>query len=69
MELPAIWMIFQTFIIHFLSKGSKHYPSELKLIKTNNLDTVTSYLDLHISILNNALNTKIYEKRGDLILI
>lgn len=41
------------------------YPPELKLIKANNSDTDTSFLDLHLSIVNNVIVTKIYDKRDD----
>jgi hypothetical protein len=41
------------------------YPSELKLLKANLSDTETSFLDLHLSIVNGVIITKIYDKRDD----
>ncbi len=41
------------------------YPQELQLNKTNNLDTGASFLDLNLSIYNNFIHTKIYDKRDD----
>ena len=41
------------------------YPSELQLNKTNTSDTETSFLDLHLSISNDIVSTKIYDKRDD----
>ena len=41
------------------------YPSELQLNKTNVSDTETSFLDLHLSISDGFIKTKIYLKRDD----
>ena len=41
------------------------YPSELQLNKANTSDTEASFLDLHLSISNDILSTKIYDKRDD----
>ena len=41
------------------------YPSELPLNKTNASDTEASFLDLHLSISNGFVKTKIYDKRDD----
>ena len=41
------------------------YPSELQLIKANISDTEAAFLDLHLSISNDILSTKIYDKRDD----
>ena len=41
------------------------YPSELKLIKANLWDTEASFLDLHLSIVDGVIITKIYDKRDD----
>ena len=41
------------------------YPSELKLIKANNSDLVVSFLDLHLSVVNGKIISKIYDKRED----
>ena len=44
---------------------SQIYPSELKLIKANTSDTKAAFLDLHFSISNDIVSTKIYDKRDD----
>ena len=41
------------------------YPSELQLNKANTSDTEASFLDLHLSISNKTVSTKIYDKRDD----
>ena len=41
------------------------YPSELKLNKANTTDTETPFLDLGLSISNDFVCSKIYDKRDD----
>ena len=41
------------------------YPSELQLNKANTSDTEAAFLDLHLSISNDIVSTKIYDKRDD----
>ena len=41
------------------------YPSELQLNKANVSDTEASFLDLHLSISDGFVKTKIYDKRDD----
>ena len=41
------------------------YPSELQLNKANVSDTETSFLDLHLSISDGFVKTKIFDKRDD----
>ena len=41
------------------------YPSELQLIKANVLDTEVSFLDLHLSIQDGFVKTKIFDIRDD----
>ena len=41
------------------------YPSELQLNKANVSDTEVSYLDLHLSISDGFIKTKIFDKRDD----
>ena len=41
------------------------YPSELQLDKVNISDTKAAFLDLHLSISNDIVSTKIYDKRDD----
>ena len=44
---------------------SQIYPSELQLNKANTSDTEAAFLDLHLSICNDIVSTKIYDKRDD----
>ena len=44
---------------------SQIYPSELKLNKANTSDTEAAFLDLHLSISNDIVPTKIYGKPED----
>ena len=44
---------------------SQIYPSELRLNKANTSDTEAAFLDLHLSISNDIVSTKIYDKRDD----
>ena len=44
---------------------SQIYPSELQLNKTNTSNTEATFLDLHLSISNDIVYTKIYDKRDD----
>ena len=44
---------------------SQIYPSELQLNKANAPDTEAAFLDLHLSISNDIVSTKIYDKRDD----
>ena len=41
------------------------YPAELRLNKANTSDTDASFLDLHLTISNDTVSTKIYDKRDD----
>ena len=41
------------------------YPSKLQLNKANESDTAASFLDLHLSISDGFVKTKIYDKRDD----
>ena len=41
------------------------YPPELRLNKTNTSDTGAPFLDLHLSISNGFVSSKIYDKRED----
>ena len=45
--------------------SNKFYPPELQLNKANNTDTEAPFLDLHISIANGFVSSKIYDKRDD----
>ena len=41
------------------------HPSELQLYKANTSDTEAPFLDLHLSISNGFVSSKIYDKRDD----
>ena len=45
--------------------ASQIYPSEHQLIKANTSDTEATFLDFHLSISNDIVSTKIYDKRDD----
>ena len=49
----------------FDSMVSHIYPSELQLNKANVSDTEASFFDLHLSILDSFVKTKIYDKRDN----
>ena len=44
---------------------SQIFPLELQLNKANTSDTGAATLDLHLSISNDIVSTKIYDKRDD----
>ena len=50
---------------HFDNMVSKIYHSELQLNTANTSDTDAAFLDLHLSISNDIVSTKIYDKRDD----
>ena len=49
----------------FDSMVNRIYPSELKLNKANVSDAEASFLDLHLSISDGFMKSKIYDKRDD----
>ena len=51
--------------VYFDNMVSQIYPSELQLNKANASDTEAAFLDLHLSISNYIVSTKIYDKRDD----
>ena len=54
--------------VYFDNMVSQIYPSELQLNEANASDTEAAFLDLHFSISNYIVSTKIYDKRDALIL-
>ena len=44
---------------------SRIYPPELQLNKANTSDTEAPFLDLHLSISNGFVSSKIYDKRNE----
>ena len=51
--------------IYFDNMVSQRYPSELQLNKVNTSDTKAAFLDLHLSISNDNVSTKVYDKCAD----
>ena len=51
--------------VYFDNMVSQIYPSELQLNKANASDTEAAFLDLHLSISNDIVSTKINDKRDD----
>ena len=54
---------------YFEGMVNRIYPPELQLNKANTSDTEAPFLDLHLSISNGFVSSKIYDKRNTLILI
>ena len=50
---------------YFDNMASQIYPSELQLNNTNTSDTEATFLELHLSISDDIVSTKIYDKRDD----
>ena len=57
--------ILNIYNVYFDNMVSQIYPSELQLNKTNASGTEAAFLDLHLSISNDILSTKIYDKLDD----
>ena len=51
--------------LYFEGMVNQMYPPELELNKANTSDTEAPYLDLHLSISNGFVSSKIYDKRDD----
>ena len=51
--------------IHFEHMVHRIYPAELQLNKANDSDTEAAFLDLHLSIHNDIVSAKTYDKRAD----
>ena len=51
--------------VYFDNMVSQIYPSELQPNKANASDTKVAFLDLHLSISNDIVSTKIYDKRDN----
>ena len=50
---------------YFEGMVNQMYPPELKLNKANTSDTEAQFLDLHLSISNGFVSSKIYDKHDD----
>ena len=55
--------------IQFEQMVHRIYPAELQLNKANASDTEAAVLNLNLSMHNDTVPTKIYDKRDDLIFI
>ena len=51
--------------VYFDNMVRQIYPSELLLNKANTSDTEAAFLYMHLSISNDIVSTKIYDKRDD----
>ena len=51
--------------VYFDNMVSQNYSSEPQLNKTNTSDTEAAFLDLHLSISNDIVSSKIYDKCDD----
>ena len=64
--MRPVWTIFLNINnVYFDNMVSQIYPLELQLNKANTSDTVVAFLDLHLSISDDIVSTKIYDKRDD----
>ena len=50
---------------YFVGMVNQIYPSELQMNKANISDTEAPFLDLHLSVANGFVSSKIYDKRDD----
>ena len=57
--------ILNIYNVYFDNMVSQIYHAELQLNKSNTSDNEAAFLDLHLSISNDIVSTKIYDKRGD----
>ena len=71
-RLPTVYWLPKLYIrpykdrfIYFEGMVNQIYPSELQLNKANTSDTEAPFLDLHLSISNGFVSSKIYDKRDD----
>ena len=51
--------------VYFDNMVSQIYPSELQLYKANTSDTKAAFSDLHLSISNDIVSSKIHDKHDD----
>ena len=54
---------------YFEGMVNQIYPPELQLNKANISDTEAPFLDLHLSVANRFVSSKIYDKRDDFVLL
>ena len=64
-QLLDTWTIYSIHNIHFDQMVHRIYPAVFQLYKAIASDTEATFLDLNISIHNDTVSTKIYDKRDD----
>ena len=64
-DVLARYLSVQSSYIRFMCYEPQISPTELQHNKANTSDTKASILDLHMSISNNIVSNKIYDKRDD----
>ena len=57
--------MFNTYNVSIHDMVRQIYPLELSRNKANTSETVAEYIDLHLSISNDIVSTKFYDKRDD----
>ena len=62
---PDIWWYSNIDNIYFDNLVSQIYQSELQLNRANTSDTEASFLDLQLSISNDIVSTKFYDRLDD----
>ena len=65
MEYPNFIVIDHINNVCFDNMASQIYPSELQLNIANTSDKEAAFLNLHLSVSNDIVSTKIYDKRDD----
>ena len=60
-----IWTLLNIGNPDFEGMVNRTYPSELQLNKASTSETEAPVLDLHLSISNGFVSSKIYDKRND----
>ena len=51
--------------VYLVNMVSQIHPSELQINKANTFDTEAAFLDLHLSIFNDIVSSKICDNRDD----
>ena len=67
-DTKSLFLLLNIDNIYFEHMVDRIYPAELQLNKANSSDTEAPFLDLKLSISNDAVSTKIYDKRTILFL-
>ena len=62
---PDIWTIFQTLIMFIFTQRYVKYTLQSSNNKVYSSDNEAAFIDLHLSISNDIVSTKIHDKRDD----